>query len=147
MSLRNSLKSAVARWTPLEMQHATFQGNHATGNATALQLSSANPHEMGLSPATGHATPLQLGSATHATQTNSGEKLHVAFASTCNTQPGPLTAHRLSADLIKAAMRACDHWGDCDAAQAQMRIACLDTPPHLRADLLAHFTQTYGGNP
>ena len=147
MSLRNSLKTAVARCTPLQMQHATFEENHATGQATAMQPTTANPHEIKVSGATGYATPLQLGSATDATQANSGEKLHVAFASTCNMQPGPLTAHRLTADLLKAAMRVCDHYGDGDAARAQMRLACLDTPPHLRADLLAHFTQTYGGNP
>ena len=95
MSLRNSLRTAVALHTPLQMQHATFEENHATGHATAMQPITANPHEIGVSGATGHATAMQLGSATYATQAN---------ASTCNTQPGPLTAHRLTADLLKAAM-------------------------------------------
>ena len=117
MSLRNSLKTAVACCTPLQMQHATFEENHATG----------------------YATPLQLGSATDATQANSGEKLHVAFVSTCNTQPGPLTAHRLTADLLKAAMRVCDKYGDSKAAREAMRRECLELSPHLQADLLIHF--------
>ena len=139
MSLRNSLKTAVARCTPLQMQHATFEENHATGHATAMQLTTANPHEIKVSGATGYATPMQLGFATDATQANSGEKLHVAFASTCNTQPGPLTAHRLTADLLKAAMRVCDRHGDGKAAREAMRRDCLDTPLHLQADLLDHF--------
>ena len=144
MSLRNSLKSAVARCTPLQMQHATFEENHATGHATAMQPSTANPHGMGVSGATGHATCLQLGSVTDATQANSGEKLHVAFASTCNTQPGPLTAHRVTADLIKAAMKVCDRHGDGEAARADMRQQCMKLSPAMQADLLDHFTKTYG---
>ena len=147
MSLRSALQSAVARCTPLAKQHATFQGNHATSHATDVQPMPANPHGIWVSGATGHATPVQQTESHDATRGDSGEKLHVAFASTCNMQPGPLTAQRLTADLLKAAMRVCDQYGDGDAARAQMRLACLDTPPHLRADLLAHFTQIYGGNP
>ena len=139
MSLRNSLKSAVARCTPLQMQHATFEENHATGYATAMQPTTAKPHEIGVSSATGCATPLQLGPATDATKANSGEKLHVAFASTCNTQPGPLTTHRVTADLLKAAMKVCDKHGDGEAAREEMRQQCMELPPHLQADLLHHF--------
>ena len=139
MSLRNSLRTAVALHTPLQMQHATFEENRATGHATAMQPTTANPHEIKVSGATGYATPLQLGSATDATQANSGEKLHVAFASTCNTQPGPLTAHRLTADLLKSAMRVCDKHGDSKAAREAMRRECLELSPHLQADLLTHF--------
>ena len=46
-------------------------------------------------------------------------------------------------DLIEAAMRACDHHGDGPEAREQMRQDCTDTPVHLRADLLAHFTEQY----
>lgn len=46
-------------------------------------------------------------------------------------------------DLIRAAMRACDHHGDGPASRDQMRRECRETPEHLRADLLAHFTRTY----
>jgi len=50
----------------------------------------------------------------------------------------------ISADeLIEAAMRACDHFNDGPQAREAMRQQCLETPAHLRADLLAHFTTTY----
>lgn len=52
-------------------------------------------------------------------------------------------AQATTADLLKAAMRACDHHGDNDAAREQMRADCLGTPPHLQADLLDHFKKTY----
>ena len=45
--------------------------------------------------------------------------------------------------LLAAAMRACDHWGDGPEAREQMRRECLETPPHLRADLLEHFRREY----
>lgn len=47
-------------------------------------------------------------------------------------------------DLIAAAMRACDHHGDGPEAREQMRQDCINTPSHLQADLLAHFTEQYG---
>lgn len=46
-------------------------------------------------------------------------------------------------ELLDAAMRACDAWNDTAQARDQMRSACLETPPHLRADLLDHFNNTY----
>ncbi|WP_332747550.1 hypothetical protein [Hydrogenophaga sp.] len=49
--------------------------------------------------------------------------------------------------LLKAAMRACAHHGDGPEARAEMSRECLATPKHLRADLLAHFDQSYGSNP
>ena len=45
----------------------------------------------------------------------------------------------LAADLLAAAMKCCDRHGDSDAARLEMRDQCLVTPPHLQADLLAHF--------
>lgn len=50
----------------------------------------------------------------------------------------------LAAELIQAAMRACDHHSDSEAAREQMRRECLETPPHLRQDLLDHLRSTYG---
>ena len=55
----------------------------------------------------------------------------------------PFDDARVLACLIKAAMRACDHFSDNAAAREQMRQDCLDTPAHLRADLLQHFNETY----
>ncbi len=52
-------------------------------------------------------------------------------------------AHETTTALIAAAMRACDHFNDGPAAREQMRNDCLATPPHLTADLLAHFNETY----
>lgn len=48
--------------------------------------------------------------------------------------------------LLKAAMRACDHFGDGPEARAEMSRQCLNTPPHLRVDLLDHFRAVYGGS-
>lgn len=53
------------------------------------------------------------------------------------------SAHETTELLLAAAMCCCDHHGDDDAARADMRQQCLDTPPHLRSDLLDHFNQTY----
>lgn len=39
-------------------------------------------------------------------------------------------------DLLSAAMRVCDTWGDAPDAREQMCRDCLGTPLHLRADLL-----------
>ncbi len=44
-------------------------------------------------------------------------------------------AHETTAALIEAAMRACAHHGDGDVAREQMRLDCLATPLHQRADL------------
>lgn len=49
------------------------------------------------------------------------------------------------AELIDAAMRACDHWQDGPQAREEMRRECMETPEHLRADLLTHFCAAYGG--
>ena len=46
-------------------------------------------------------------------------------------------------ELLQAAMRACDAWQDAPGAREQMRRECLDTPPHLRADLRDHLSQAY----
>lgn len=40
-------------------------------------------------------------------------------------------------------MRACDAWNDTAQARDQMHRECLETPPHLRADLLDHLTNQY----
>ncbi len=50
---------------------------------------------------------------------------------------------RITHQLLLAAMRACDHHRDGPEAREQMRQDCLNTPPHLRADLLAHFQKEY----
>lgn len=49
----------------------------------------------------------------------------------------------ITAQLLDAAMRACDHWGDGPQSREQMRQDILNTPPHQRADLLAHFKHQY----
>lgn len=58
-----------------------------------------------------------------------------------------LEAKHTTRQLLHAAMRACDHWGDNQAAREQMRQDCLNTPPHLRADLLALLSKTYRTKP
>jgi hypothetical protein len=46
-------------------------------------------------------------------------------------------------ELVEAAMRVCDAWHDNEQARDQMRRECLETPPHLQADLLQHLRRTY----
>lgn len=45
----------------------------------------------------------------------------------------------LAARLMAAAMRRCDQFNDGDKARQDMREQVLETPPHLRQDLLDHF--------
>lgn len=52
-------------------------------------------------------------------------------------------AHVSTAQLVEAVMRCCDHWQDSHTAREQMRQDVIDTPPHLRADLLLHLTSAY----
>lgn len=52
---------------------------------------------------------------------------------------------QITAQLHQAAMRACDHWQDSTAAREQMRQDCLNTPLHLRAELLTLLCKQYGG--
>lgn len=54
---------------------------------------------------------------------------------------------RITAALLDAAMRVCDAWNDSDAAREQMRQDVLQTPQHLRADLLDYFNNTRAGQP
>ncbi len=144
VALLRDAKATVAGCTPQQMQHATFKANAATDHATTAQQIALNPHGIWVSGATDYATGVQQVNKTTATKVEKGEKLQVAFASTCNTQPGSLTAHRVTADLLKAAMLACDHWGDSPADRELMRADCLAMPDDLKADLLAHFRKTYG---
>ena len=50
---------------------------------------------------------------------------------------------RMTSELLTTAMRACDAHGDSPEAREQMRRDCLETPPHLRADLLQHLRAAY----
>ena len=131
MSLRDTLKATVARCTPLEMQPATFQEGHATGIATPVQQTTTIPHGIRVHAATVIATAMQQGSCT------GGQGAHSRIASVA--PPGALTAQRLAKELIAAAMRRCDEFGDGEAARQEMCRDCLALPPHLQADLLEHF--------
>ena len=48
--------------------------------------------------------------------------------------------HATTVSLIAVAMNRCDQFNDSDQARAEMRQQCLELPPHLQRDLLAHFT-------
>lgn len=52
-------------------------------------------------------------------------------------------AHTTTAELLVAAMNACDHWGDGTEAREAMRRQVMEIPPHLRSDLLRHLRATY----
>lgn len=139
MNLRDTLRATVARCRPLEMQHATSQESRATGIATTAQQSPAIPHEIRTHAATAIATAMQPEPKHIATLAHSDQKLQVARPSGCNTQLGSLTAHRLTKELIAAAMRRCDEFNDGELARQEMRQQCLELPPDLQADLLDHF--------
>jgi len=49
----------------------------------------------------------------------------------------------LDRQLLEAAIRACDFWGDSQAARIEMVADIKATPHHLRKDLLEHFLSTY----
>ena len=51
-------------------------------------------------------------------------------------------AHDTSARLVAAAMKVCDQHNDNAAAREEMRLDCQNTPVHLRAELLGHFTNS-----
>ena len=46
--------------------------------------------------------------------------------------------------LLEAAMKVCDQHADGESERIEMRQDCLELPPHLRTDLLAHFSKTSG---
>ena len=50
-----------------------------------------------------------------------------------------LESARVTSQLLEAAMRRCDQFNDSDKARQDMREQVLETPPHLRQDLLDHF--------
>lgn len=50
----------------------------------------------------------------------------------------------LEGQLLKAAMRACDFWGDSQTARAEMVADIKATPPNRRQELLEHFLAAYG---
>ena len=150
MGLRNTLKKTVARCAPQGMQHATFQENDATANATPVQQMPAIPHGIRANAATAIATAMQQGQKNSATTvqqppatvariTALEEKLHVAFTSTRNTQLGALTKHRVEKDLLTAAGNVCDLHGDNSEAREAMLRDCMETPEDLKPDLLEHF--------
>ena len=145
MSLRDALRIAVARCTPLAAQPATFAKDCATADATVVQPTPPSPQERNDPDATAAATGMQQLAATRATHTFSAEheKLRVSHHRECHPQPGAQMTHRLTAELLAAAMKGCDQHRDGEAARNQMRGECLATSPNLQADLLAHFRQSY----
>ena len=50
-------------------------------------------------------------------------------------------AHATTTALLVAAMKVCDRHGDNETARQEMRDQCMAVPPHLHADLLAHFNR------
>lgn len=49
------------------------------------------------------------------------------------------------ARLLRAAMLACDYWGDDAAAREAMQQDCLSMPAESRQELAAYFQRMYGG--
>ena len=141
MSLRDQLKKAVASCASIGTQHATFEADNATGSATPAQQLPANPHGIRKVGATGSATPAQPVAKNDATFTPS----EVAGCATVAPVASALTAEREMRKLLAAAMRACDHHGDSEAARQDMVQQCMEVPPEHREELRRHFIRTYGG--
>lgn len=59
-------------------------------------------------------------------------------------QPGINDGLELERQLLKAAMFACDFWGDSQTARAEMVADIKATPPNRRQELLEHFLAAYG---
>ncbi len=62
----------------------------------------------------------------------------VRFLEDCQAQ-----AEAIHAELIRAAMRACDTWGDSPERREEMRQDCLKAPVWQRLELLAYFREKY----
>lgn len=56
-----------------------------------------------------------------------------------------LESSRITAQLLDSAMRRCDQFNDSEKARQDMRVQILETPPHLRMDLLDHFLRQVSG--
>ncbi|KQP20554.1 hypothetical protein [Pseudorhodoferax sp. Leaf267] len=54
-------------------------------------------------------------------------------------------ADMLTAETLARAMAVCDRHDDSDQAREDMRREVIETPAHLKADLLEHFRQAYPG--
>ena len=139
MSLRAQLQARVASCAPKQKQLATFEDSDATGTATTAQQHPANPHEIRVSDATGTATTAQLVKKDCATLPQKEPELRVAFTTPRNSQLLSLTAERVTRQVIEAAMKRCDQFGDKEAARQQMRDDIAQVPVHLHRDLLEHF--------
>lgn len=50
-----------------------------------------------------------------------------------------LESNRVTVLVLEAAMRRCNQFNDCERACQNMREQILETPLHLRKELLAHF--------
>jgi hypothetical protein len=56
----------------------------------------------------------------------------------------PIAEVNLERQLLAAAMRVCDYWGDSDQARAEMVADIKATSQHLRQDLLEHLLVAFG---
>ena len=53
-----------------------------------------------------------------------------------------LESSRITVQLLEAAMRRCHQFNDGEKARQDMREQVMETPHHLRQDLLGHFLST-----
>lgn len=53
-------------------------------------------------------------------------------------------AEQTAAELLDAAMRACDHFQDSPEMREKMRQDLLQVPAHAQPELLEHFRREYG---
>lgn len=58
-----------------------------------------------------------------------------------------LESSRITAQLLESAMRRCHQFKDSEKARQDMREQILETPPHLRKDLLDYFLLQVSGPP
>ena len=90
-------------------------------------------------------TPKELITPTIRKLINTNKSVLVKALDCSSTRQGTSTdVVELESQLIKAAMLACEHWGDSQAARIEMVADIKATPHHLRQDLLEYFLSAYG---
>ena len=87
--------------------------------------------------------------------TPDGTRIEVDAGRLTDTQRAAIRSHkselianiqesfRITAQLLDAAMHACDYWHDSQKAREQMRLEILETKPEHRKELLRMFNKDY----
>jgi hypothetical protein len=89
------------------------------------------------------ANPAELTGSEHP-RTPSRRKMVSGVATLAVSQSENRLTDPVVIALLEAAMRACDHWGDCPAARAEMLADLRALPQGQRQGWLEYFLAVYG---